>query len=187
MLEEGYSRETFHLPVRHNERIEQDISDKYASKKTVITAALIPLIATVPLIYKTLKDSYTTTTIPVTSTVIAPPPLIAPPPVLPVSEAFTSLSTPIPTPPSDILAEPTGLIADTSLEMLANVLDPLIQLMVAISLPIASVIMIGGCFFFMIGNSEKAWSTIMNGSLGYILVQMSPLFIKILRQVGEAV
>ncbi|WP_161487625.1 hypothetical protein [Paenisporosarcina indica] len=57
---------------------------------------------------------------------------------------------------------PTGFIADSSLEMLANVLDPIVQIMVAISFTIASVIMIGGCFFFMIGNSEKEWQTIMN-------------------------
>ena len=82
---------------------------------------------------------------------------------------------------------PTGFIADTSLEMLANVLNPLVQVMVAISFPIASVIMIGGCFFFMIGNSEKAWQTIMNAGLGYVLVQLSPLFLNILREVGEAV
>ena len=71
--------------------------------------------------------------------------------------------------------------------MLANVLDPLVQIMVALSFPIASVIMIGGCFFFMIGNSEKAWQTIMNAGLGYVLIQLSPLFLQILREVGEAV
>lgn len=82
---------------------------------------------------------------------------------------------------------PTGIIADSSLNMLANVLDPLIQILVAISFPIASVIMIGACFLFMLGNSEKAWTTIFNAGLGYVLVQMSPLFLGILREVGKAI
>ncbi|MEK4025485.1 hypothetical protein [Sporosarcina sp. FSL W7-1283] len=81
----------------------------------------------------------------------------------------------------------TGVIADTSLNMLATVLDPVIQILVAISFPIASVIMLGACFLFMIGNSEKAWSTIFNAGLGYVLIQMSPLFLNILREVGKAV
>ena len=81
----------------------------------------------------------------------------------------------------------TGVIGEASLNMLANVLDPLIQLLVAISLPVASVIMVGGCFFFMIGRSERAWDTIFNAGLGYVLVQMSPLFLNILREVGKAV
>ncbi|PIC80560.1 hypothetical protein CSV75_01860 [Sporosarcina sp. P18a] len=81
----------------------------------------------------------------------------------------------------------TGVIGEASLNMLANVLDPLIQLLVAISFPIASVIMVGGCFFFMIGRSERAWDVIFNAGLGYVLVQMSPLFLNILREVGKAV
>lgn len=39
----------------------------------------------------------------------------------------------------------------------------------------------------MLGNSEKAWSTIMNAGLGYVLIQMSPLFLDILKTIGEAV
>lgn len=81
----------------------------------------------------------------------------------------------------------TGLIADSSLNMLATVLDPLVQILVAISFPIASVIMVGACFFFMLGNSEKAWQTIFNAGLGYILIQMSPLFLNILREIGKTV
>lgn len=90
---------------------------------------------------------------------------------------------------SDFMPEmiPTGLIADKSLNMLATALDPVIQILVAISFPIASVVMIGACFFFMFGNSEKAWNMIMNAGLGYVLIQMSPLFLEILRQIGKAI
>ncbi|MEA0565693.1 hypothetical protein [Lysinibacillus irui] len=89
--------------------------------------------------------------------------------------------------PVNTIAEPTGIIAEKSLEILATALDPLVQILVAISFPIASVIMVGGCFFFMLGNSERAWNTIMNAGLGYVLIQMSPLFLEILRTIGKAV
>lgn len=85
-----------------------------------------------------------------------------------------------------VVAQPTGFIADKSLEVLAAALDPVIQILVAISFPIASVIMVGACFFFMIGNTERAWTVIMNAGLGYILIQLSPLFLDILKSVGEA-
>lgn len=187
MIKEGYTSERFTLPVRHTEHIEKETNSKYATNKTLIAAALIPVVASVPLIYKGLKDSFTSTTIPVTSTVIAPTPLITPPPVLSTPEAITSMVTPIQQIPPDIMAEPTGFVAETSIDILSNILDPLITLMVAVSFPIASVIMVGSCFFFMLGNSERAWDGIYKAALGYIVIQMSPLFLEILRQVGEAV
>lgn len=150
--------------------------NQYVSKKYMVGAALIPAVTSVGLIAHRLTESQSSTIIPVSAPV--PTPLIEPliqTPTLPINIT----STP------EIV--PTGFIADSSLEMLANVLDPLVQIMVAISFPIASVIMIGACFFFMLGNSEKAWGMIMNAGLGYVLIQLSPLFLEILRQVGEAV
>ena len=153
----------------------------YATNKTIISASLIPTTAAIGLSIYSLNtpETYTTTTIPVNAPVTTP--ISEPVNVLAQSSTFPVNLTSTP----DMI--PTGFIADTSLEMLANVLDPLVQIMVAISFPIASVIMIGGCFFFMIGNSEKAWQTIMNAGLGYVLIQLSPLFLEILREVGEAV
>lgn len=159
----------------------RDRNDAYATNKTIIGAALIPTTAAIGLSLYSFNtpDTYSTTTIPVTAPVttpvIEPVNVITQAPTLPVNITST---------PEMI---PTGFIADSSLTMLANVLDPLVQIMVAISFPIASVIMIGGCFFFMIGNSEKAWQTIMNAGLGYVLIQLSPLFLAILKEVGEAV
>lgn len=156
--------------------------DAYATNKTVIGASLIPTTAAIGLSIYSLNtpETYTTATIPVTAPIITP--LIEPANVL--AQVPSTIPVNITSTPEMI---PTGFIADSSLEMLANVLDPLVQIMVAISFPIASVILIGGCFFFMIGNSEKAWQTIMNAGLGYVLIQLSPLFLQILREVGEAV
>lgn len=86
-----------------------------------------------------------------------------------------------------LTASATQVVAGTTLQVLAHALDPLTQILVAISLPVASVVMIGGCFFFMFGQSEKAWSTIQNAGLGYLLIQLSPLFIKVLEQVGKSI
>lgn len=80
----------------------------------------------------------------------------------------------------------TGAVSGFAMDKLANILDPLFDVIMAVSFPIAGVIMLGGCFFFMLGNSEKAWTTIFNAALGYVLIQMSPLFLDILREVGTA-
>ncbi|MED1949010.1 hypothetical protein [Brevibacillus centrosporus] len=86
-----------------------------------------------------------------------------------------------------VTASATQVVAGTTLQILAHALDPITQILVAVSLPVASIVMIGGCFFFMFGNSEKAWSTIQNAGLGYILIQISPLFIKVLEQIGKSI
>lgn len=155
----------------------RDPSDAYATKKTVAIAAVVPAVVSIGLLIDRLTETNTITPIQVTAPVVEPVNVIATP-------QPTTLPIDLSSNPEMI---PTGYVADASLEMLANVLDPLVQIMVAISFPIASVIMIGGAFFFMLGNSEKAWQTIMNAGLGYVLIQMSPLFLEILRQVGEAV
>jgi hypothetical protein len=154
----------------------------YATNKTVVIAALIPLaVAITPiLINHFTKDTYTPTTIPVSTPSIVstiPPPVQIP--SMPVTQTIEQITP--------VIAQNTGVVADTSAAMLATVLDPLINLMVAVSFPIASVIILGGCFFFMIGNSEKAWDTIFKAALGFVLIQLSPLFLDILRNVGEAV
>ncbi|MCM2532547.1 hypothetical protein NDK43_09315 [Neobacillus pocheonensis] len=74
-----------------------------------------------------------------------------------------------------------------TLSTLAHVLDPLVDIMVALSFPIASVIIVGSCFFFMFNKSEKAWEMIMKAGLGYVLIQVSPLILDVLKQVGSAV
>jgi len=161
--------------------------NKYATKKTVI-AALIPLAVTVPIVVNRLSNTNAAfqTSIPVTSSVPVP----LEPVIEPTLHALTQTPTMIPTAINNVttpLPSNAGFIADKSLEGIANVMEPLIQILVAVSFPVASVIMVGACFFFMFGNSEKAWSMIMNAGLGYVLIQMSPLFLNMLRTVGEAV
>lgn len=78
-------------------------------------------------------------------------------------------------------------MGEKTLSALAHVLDPVVDILVALSFPVASVIIVGACFFFMLGNSERAWSTITNASLGYVLIQVSPLILNVLKQIGSVV
>ncbi|WP_404427330.1 hypothetical protein LG296_01800 [Ureibacillus chungkukjangi] len=82
---------------------------------------------------------------------------------------------------------PTGYIADKTLETLATIFDPFIQIIVGISFPVASLVMAIGFFIMMFGMKEKALTMIMNAGIGYVLVQMLPLFNDILRTIGTAV
>lgn len=94
--------------------------------------------------------------------------------------AFAAETEAIPAGAADWMGEKT-------LQALAHVLDPVVDIMVALSFPVASVIIVGACFFFMLGNSERAWGTITNASLGYVLIQVSPLILNVLKQIGNAV
>lgn len=160
--------------------------NKYATKRTV-AAALVPVVITVPIVAHSFQNNVVTPmSIPVApseqvATAITPPPPIESFDVASIDPSLIPVSMTTP----EVI--PAGFIADKSLEAIANVMDPLIQILVAVSFPVASVIMVGACFFFMFGNSEKAWSLIMNAGLGYVLIQMSPLFLNMLRTVGESV
>lgn len=88
------------------------------------------------------------------------------------------------------IAVPAGAkewAGDQVLSSLAHVLDPLIDVLVALSFPVASVVIVGACFFFIFGNAEKAWSMIQNAGLGYVLIQVSPLILDVLKKVGDSV
>jgi hypothetical protein len=78
-------------------------------------------------------------------------------------------------------------MGEHALSTLAHALDPVVDILVALSFPIASVVIVGSCFLFMFGNSEKAWTGIQNAGLGYVLIQVSPVILDVLKQVGSAV
>lgn len=143
-----------------------------ATLGTVVAASVVPVVASVGLLVHRFSAS-NSSAMPVSAPIVSEP-------INVLADAPVTIAT-------GYVPQPTGLIADTSLEMLASVLDPLIQIMVAISFPIASVIMVASCFYFMIGNNERAWDGIFKSALGYILIQLSPLFLGILKEVGKAV
>jgi hypothetical protein len=101
-------------------------------------------------------------------------------PLIMAKPAFAATTESVPATAKEWMGEQT-------LSALAHALDPVVDILVALSFPVASVIIVGACFFFMLGNSEKAWSTIQNAGLGYVLIQVSPLILNVLKQVGNAV
>jgi hypothetical protein len=78
-------------------------------------------------------------------------------------------------------------LGEKTLQTLAHALDPLVDIMVALSFPIASVAMIGACFHFFFNNPEKAWSSMQNVGLGYVLVQLMPIILQVLKAIGGAI
>ena len=152
------------------EKIRQERT--FATRKDVVVMGAIPTVSAAGLV------AYNKLTA-VEPSVMEVMPVTAMPDIASLPETYTAMTVNAPI--------PTGYVADKSLEVLATILDPVIDILIAISFPIASVIMIGACFFFMIGNPERAWSMIMNAGLGYVLIQISPMFLDILRTVGEAI
>lgn len=60
------------------------------------------------------------------------------------------------------------------------------QKIVDLSLPIASVILTGAALMVMLNQKERGYSMMMEASIGYVLIQMIPLFIKLLAGIGAA-
>jgi len=92
-------------------------------------------------------------------------------------------------------AQSMGPVGDMAIPVLGSAtkgtilhaFDPLIDLIQALAYPIAGVMIAGGCLFIMVGNKEKGMSMLQNAAMGYILVQLTPLFLKLLVGVGASV
>jgi hypothetical protein len=78
-------------------------------------------------------------------------------------------------------------MGDATRETILKAFDPLIDLIQALSYPIAGVMIAGGCLFIMIGSRDKGMDMLRNASMGYILVQLSPLLLKLLVGIGAQV
>lgn len=73
------------------------------------------------------------------------------------------------------------------MERVTNAFDPLISLIVGLSLPIAGVMLSAGALMIMIGQKEHGYKLLVNCGLGYVLVNMTPLFMELLKSVGDAI
>lgn len=152
-----------------------DFSDRYATKRDVALAACIPLIASVGYAgYKMFSNtSATTALVNETASVITTTPIAEPVTLTPIAV--------------NAIAQPTNIVGDTALAALTTVLDPIVNIMVAVSFPLASVIFVGSGFFFMLGQQERAWDMIFKCAMGYIFIQLSPLLLDILKNLGSLV
>jgi hypothetical protein len=66
----------------------------------------------------------------------------------------------------------------------AHLFDPIIDLMIAISFPVASAMIVFKLFMMFFKDQAEVWEGIGKISLVYVLIQMSPIFIKILKSLG---
>ncbi|WP_313803212.1 TrbC/VirB2 family protein [Cytobacillus sp.] len=101
-------------------------------------------------------------------------------PLIMAKPAFAATTEAVPATAKEWMGEQT-------LSALAHVLDPVVDILVALAFPVASVVIVGACFLFMFGSAERAWTMIQNAGLGYVLIQVSPLILNVLKQVGNAV
>lgn len=72
-------------------------------------------------------------------------------------------------------------------EKIVEAFMPLVDMIQALSYPIALVMLTGGALMFMINQKDKGIGLIQNASIGYILVQLMPLLMNLLVGVGETV
>lgn len=78
-------------------------------------------------------------------------------------------------------------VAPAVKEKVVHAFDPLVDMMISLSTPVAAVILGGASLAVMVGFKEKGYQYIMNASLGYVLIHMLPLFISLLTGVGAAI
>lgn len=87
----------------------------------------------------------------------------------------------------DPAAVPAAIMSDSVKQSILHVFDPLINLIMALSYPIAGVMIAGGCLCIMVGNRERGMQMMQNAAIGYILVQLSPMLLKLLVGIGSSV
>jgi hypothetical protein len=78
-------------------------------------------------------------------------------------------------------------VSDGIKNQIIHAFDPLINLVQVLSYPIGFIMVSAGCLFIMVGQKEKGMGMIQTAAIGYILVQLAPLFMKILVGIGGAV
>lgn len=149
-----------------------DFGDQYATKKHLAIAMCVPTAASVGLVaWNSLQR-------------------IAESPVQEVVSTTSGIAnqTTLNTIPVNAITDKGGELAgEMALSTFATIMDPILDILVALSLPVASVILVGSLFMIMLGQKEKAYGLMMNAGLGYVLIQMSPLLLKILEASGNAV
>lgn len=84
-------------------------------------------------------------------------------------------------------AIPANAVGDAIREKIIHAFDPVIEMLIALSYPVAGVMISAGSLMVMIGSRDKGLSMINLAGLGYILVQLSPLLMDLLVQVGNAI
>ncbi|KHF40693.1 hypothetical protein [Halalkalibacter okhensis] len=81
----------------------------------------------------------------------------------------------------------TDYIKGAAKEKIVEAFMPLVDMIQALSYPVALVMLTGGALLFMINQKDKGIGLIQNASIGYILVQLMPLMMSLLVGIGNTV
>ena len=81
----------------------------------------------------------------------------------------------------------TEYMKGTAKEKIVEAFMPLVDMIQALSYPIALVMLTGGALMFMINQKDKGIGLIQNASIGYILVQLMPMMMQLLVGIGNTV
>lgn len=79
-----------------------------------------------------------------------------------------------------------GVIAGASMAKITTAFLPLLQLLQDLAFPVTSIIITGACFLYMINMKDKATSLMINGIVGYFLIHLAPVFMKVLAEIAKA-
>jgi hypothetical protein len=87
-------------------------------------------------------------------------------------------------------AVPVGIgetVGNELISSLAHLFDPLIQLIIGISFPVASAMILFKLFMGFFVGQDQVWEGIGKTALVYVLIQMFPVFSQILKNLGSMV
>jgi hypothetical protein len=84
-------------------------------------------------------------------------------------------------------AVPAGVVTDAVKEKIVSAFDPIIELITQISFPVAGVMITAGALLVQCGMKDRGATMITQAGIGFILVQLSPLFLDLLFGIGQAV
>lgn len=82
---------------------------------------------------------------------------------------------------------PVNAATGDMVDKVASAFDPLMNLIIGLSVPIAGIMLSAGALAIMIGQKEMGYKLLINCGMGYILVNLTPLFLDILKMVGESI
>lgn len=85
-----------------------------------------------------------------------------------------------------LAVEASGAVSGAVRDQIIHAFDPLVGLMMDLALPVSSVLITAAGLLITIGLKEKGYSLMMQSCIGYVVIMMSPMFIKILAGIGGA-
>ncbi|MRX54718.1 hypothetical protein GJU41_12110 [Bacillus idriensis] len=79
-----------------------------------------------------------------------------------------------------------GAVEGVIVQKTVHAFEPIIGLIQGLSYPVALIVMLSAGIIWMIGNQDRAMTMIQRAGFGYIIVQMAPMFMKLLVEVAKA-